>query len=95
MVKVTFTFDEETVNRLRKAAARLARPQSQVVREAIREYTERIGTLSEEERRHLLHVLDTVLPAIPPRPLRQVRAELADVRTARRRGGRRHPAPSR
>ena len=95
MVKVTFTFDRDTVSRLRKAAARLARPQSQVVREAIREYAERIGSLSEEERRHMLHVLDTVVPAIPARPLRQVEAELAEIRAARRRGGRRARTPAR
>lgn len=89
MVKMTFTFDQEAADRLRKAAARLARPQSHVVREAVREYADRIGTLSEEQRRHLLQVLDTVLPAIPPRPLRQVRGELREVRAARRRGGRR------
>ncbi len=90
MVKMTFTLDEETANRLRKAAARLARPQSYVVREAIREYADRIGTLSEEERGHLLKAFDTLVPAIPPRPLSQVRAEVAEVRAARRRGGRRH-----
>jgi hypothetical protein len=95
MVKMTFTFDRDTVSRLREAAARLARPQSQVVREAIREYAERVGPLSEEERRHMLHVLDTVVPAIPARPLRQVEAELAAIRAARRRGGRRPRTPAR
>jgi len=95
MVKMTFTFDQDTVSRLRKAAARLARPQSQVVREAIREYAERVGFLSEEERRHMLHVLDTVVPAIPVRPLRQVEAEMAEIRAARRRGGRRPRTPAR
>ena len=95
MVKMTFTFDRETVARLRKVAARLARPQSQVVREAIREYADRICTLSEQERRHLLHAFDTLVPAIPPRPLRAVRAELAEIRAARRLGGRRHRASPR
>lgn len=95
MVKLTFTFDQATVDRLRQAAARLARPQSYVVREAVREYAERIGNLSEQERRHLLKVFDTVLPAIPPRPLSQVRAEIAAVRTARRRGGRKLRTASR
>jgi hypothetical protein len=90
MVKLTFTFDRETVDRLRQAAARLARSQSYVVREAVREYAERIGNLTEEERRHLLKVFDSVIPAIPPRPLSQVRAEIARVRTARRGGGRGH-----
>ncbi len=92
MVKLTFTFDQETVDRLRQAATRLARPQSYVVREAVREYAERIGNLSEGERRHLLKVFDTVIPAIPLRPLSEVRAEIAAVRAARRRGGRRHRA---
>jgi hypothetical protein len=94
-VKLTFTLDPDTVERLRRAAARLARPQSHVVREAIREYADRIGKLSEQERLRLLQVFDTVVPAIPSRPLAQVRAELAALRAARRRGGRRHRAPAR
>lgn len=92
MVKMTFTFDEDTVRRLRTAAARLARPQSHVVREAVREYADRIGMLSDAERRALLQAFDAILPTIPPRPLRQVRAELAEVRAARRRGGRKQQA---
>jgi hypothetical protein len=90
MVKRTFTFDEETVDRLQRAAARLARPQSYVVRQAVREYVDRIGTLSPEERRRLLEAFDRVVPAVPSRPLRDVRAEVAEIRVARRRGGRRH-----
>ena len=46
-VKVTFTLDEATITRLRQAAQRLAKPRSQVVREAIHDYSERIGRLSE------------------------------------------------
>ena len=45
---MTFTLDDVTVARLRRAAARLAKPRSQVVREAIREYADRIGKLSEK-----------------------------------------------
>ena len=89
MVKMTFTLDDETVEQLRKAAARLARAQSRVVREAIREYADRIGRLSEQERRHLLEVFDRVVPTIPPRPVEQVERELAQIRAARRLGGRR------
>jgi hypothetical protein len=89
MVKVTFTLDDVTVARLRRAAARLGRPQSQVVREAIRDYAARIGRLSEAERLRLLQVFDTVVPAIPDRPLHAVQAELRAIRRARRRGGRR------
>jgi hypothetical protein len=92
MVKMTFTFDQETVDRLKQAAARLVRPQSYVVREAVREYADRVGSLSEQERRHLLRVFDALVPVIPSRPLSEVRAELREVRVARRRGGRR-PGP--
>jgi hypothetical protein len=91
MVKVTFTFDEETVATLRRAAARLAKPQSAVVREAIRDYARRVGKLSEEERQRLLKIFDTMLPRIPARPAAETDAELKELRAARRRGGRRHP----
>lgn len=89
MVKMTFTFDEQTVERLRRAAARLARPQSYVVREAVREYAERIGNLSEAERQRLLAAFDELVPAIPSRPLPEVLVEIAGIRRARRREGRR------
>ena len=90
MVKVTFTLDETTVERLRRTAARVRRPQSQVVREAIKDYADRVGRLSEEERVRLLKVFDTVVPAIPRRPAARVDAEPADaVGSARRNGGRR------
>jgi predicted DNA-binding protein len=89
MVKVTFTLDEPTVARLRRAAARLARPQSQVVREAIRDYAERVGKLSEDERLRMLRAFDTLVPQIPRRAAAAVAAEIKAVREARRRGGRR------
>lgn len=91
MVKVTFTLDDDTVDRIRQTAARLARPQSQVVRDAVRDYASRIGRLSEDERRRLLRAFDTLVPRIPPRPAREVLAEIEAVRTARR-GGRRRDA---
>ena len=89
MVKVTFTLDDETVGRIRQTAARLARPQSQVVRDAVRDYASRIGRLSEDERRRLLRAFDTLVTRIPLRPVRDVVAEIEAVRTARRGGGRR------
>jgi hypothetical protein len=89
MVKVTFTFDEETVKTLRRAAARLKKPQSVVVREAIQDYADRTDRLSEEERHHLLKVFDRVVPRIPVRRQAEVDAEVAAVRAARRTGGRR------
>jgi predicted DNA-binding protein len=89
MVKLTFSLDEATVDRLRSSADRLARPQSAVVREAIREYAERLGNLGEEERRRLLKTFDEVVGKIPRRPASEVNAEIREIRAARRRGGRR------
>ena len=76
---------------MRRAAARLAKPQSYVVRQAIKEYAARIGRLSEEERVRLLHVIDTMLPTAPRRSARQVAAELKELRRVRRLPGRLHP----
>ncbi len=90
MVKVTFTLDDATVAKLRQSAERTAKPQSQIVREAISEYAERIGRLSDAERRHLLQAFDRLVPAIPPRPTREIAAEIRAVRAARRAGGRAH-----
>ena len=43
--KVTFTLDEVAVSRLQEAAARLALPKSEIVREAILEFYDRMGLL--------------------------------------------------
>ena len=89
MVKMTFTLDEETAAMLRKATERLAKPQSLIVREAIREYGARMGRLSEDERRRMLRSIDTVLAQPPTRTAAAVDRELRNVRAARRGGGRR------
>lgn len=89
MVKMTFTLDEPTVAKLRQSAARLGKPQSEVVREAVADYAERIGRLSERERLNLLRLFDTLVPGLPARPARDVDAELRAIRAARRHGGRR------
>ena len=86
---MTFSLDEATAARLRLSARRLAKPQSAVVRAAIRDYSERIGRLGEEERRQLLKLFDRVVPRIPARPAAAVDDEIAAIRSARRRGGRR------
>src|SRR5207247_6813461 len=57
MVKMTFTFDQHTAETLRRTAARLNRPQSFVVREAIQEYASRADRLSDEERRQMIRCL--------------------------------------
>jgi predicted transcriptional regulator len=88
MVKVTFTLDDETVQRIRRLATRLGRPQSQIVRESIREYEARSDKLSEDERQRLLAVMNRIMKAPPTRPQAEVSAELREIRAARRRWAR-------
>jgi hypothetical protein len=88
-VKVTFTLDEATIARLRQAAERLAKPKSEVVRDAIHDFSERVGRLSERERLRMLRVLNEIASRGPSRPLKEVEDELKRIRAARRRGGRR------
>ncbi len=87
-IKRTFTFDEATSLKLDRTAYRLGKPKSEVVREAIRVYSEHIDLLSEDERNRMLATFDRVVPAIPRRPLEEVEAELKAVRQSRRGGGR-------
>jgi hypothetical protein len=47
-----------------------------------------IGRLSESERQRLLGVLRDLVPTIPLRPQQDVDKEIAEVRAARRSGGR-------
>ncbi len=86
--KVTYTLDATTIARLEEAADRLGKPKSQVVREAINDYAARIGRLSEGERLRMLRTFDDVVGRIPERPAGEVDEELAEIRSARRAGGR-------
>ncbi|NQW04920.1 MAG: ribbon-helix-helix protein, CopG family [Acidobacteria bacterium] len=90
MVKVTFSLDEATVARIRRTASRTGQAQSRVVREAVAEYASRTDRLSERERVELLGVLDRIGQTAPTRSAKAVDSELADVRAARRSGGRAH-----
>jgi ribbon-helix-helix CopG family protein len=87
--KMTFTLDQATVTRIEEAAERLALPKSEVVREAVQEFFERIGRLSDRERLRMLRTFDEVIPRIPDRDVRVVESELRAIRQARRNGGRR------
>ncbi|MEX0790296.1 MAG: ribbon-helix-helix protein, CopG family [Actinomycetota bacterium] len=87
-IKMTFSLDEATAFRLRQTAETLGKPKSEVVREAILDYSERKGRLSEAERRRLLSAFDQLVPAIPDRPASEVDREINSIRDARRRGGR-------
>lgn len=88
-VKVTFTLDQATVDRLQGAAERLGKPKSEVVREAIEDFHQRIGRLSERERLRMLQVFDEMVPRIPARSRAAVNKELQEIRRSRRAGGRR------
>jgi hypothetical protein len=88
VLKATFSFDESTIAQLNDAAQRLAKPQSEVVRNVIHDYHERIGKLSEKERLRLLEVFDELVPRIRARPGPETDREIASLRRARRAGGR-------
>ncbi len=85
-VKVTFTLDEATVARLNETASRLAKPKSEVVREAIRDYHSRTDRLSEAERQRMLRAVDELLAQPPTRSQRQVDRELLEIRKSRQQG---------
>jgi hypothetical protein len=86
--KVTFTLDELSLTRLKDASARLSLPKSEIVREAIMEFHDRLGRLSERERVALLRVFDELVPRIPKRSSDETDAEIAGIRDSRRAGGR-------
>ena len=87
-VKATFTLDPQTIARLNETAERQKRSKSEVVRMAIRDYSDRADRLSERERRQLLQRFDELVPQIPERSVAAVDEELGAVRAARRGGGR-------
>ena len=86
MVKVTYSLDDTTVRRIRRAAERLGKPQSQVVREAVAEYHARTDRLSEAERLRMLEVLDRWRREQVPRSRESVEAELREIRLSRLEG---------
>ena len=90
MARATFSLDEATIAEIRRTAARLRKPQSHVVRDAVADYAARADRLSESERSRLLGVLAQLRAAKPTRPAADVERELASIRAARRAGGRRH-----
>jgi len=85
--KMTFTLDTATAERIDRAAQTLSIPKSAVVRNAVEDYTERLGLLSEGEKRRLLALFDRMIPALPRGSGAAVDRELAELRRARRQGG--------
>jgi hypothetical protein len=90
MPRATFSLDDETISEIKRTAARLRKPQSHVVRDAVAEYAARADRLSERERLQLMEVLGRLREAKPSRAAADVDRELAELRAARRGGGRRH-----
>lgn len=86
MAKVTFTLDDNTVERIRRMAERQKKPQSMVVREAVAHYAQREDTLSPEERDRRLRALRELGPKLPTRPREEVDRELRELRESRRTG---------
>ena len=84
MVKVTYSLDDATVRRIRRAAERLGKPQSLVVREAVAEYDARTDRLSEAERLRMLDVLDRLRDEPVTRSRESIAAEIREMRRSRR-----------
>lgn len=92
MVKVTFTLDEATVDRINRAAVRRQIPKSQVVRDAIADYHAKGDRMSEAERQRKVKFLREYMAQPRTRTQTEVDREIAEVRAARRSGGRLHRA---
>jgi predicted transcriptional regulator len=86
MVKVTFTLDEATVDRLNRAAARHQIPKSQVVRDAIADYHAKGDRMSEAERLRKVQFLKEYMAQPPTRTQTEVDRELREIRRSRRTG---------
>lgn len=90
-IKMTFTVDKQTADRIDRTARRLGIPKSGVVREAIADYAARAGRLSESERLRMLKIMDEMMERPPTRPQADVGREIAAIRRARRLAERRTP----
>jgi hypothetical protein len=91
-VRITLAIDESTLASVDKAAARLSKPRAEMLRQAIESRYPNTGPISKEERARMLRVLDELMASPPTRPQREVDREIAEIRRARRSGGRLHPA---
>jgi len=85
-VKMTFTLDDATVQRINGMAARLAKPKSEVVREAVRDYYEKGDRMSESERLRKLKVLADLMKRPQTRTQAEADRELREIRRSRREG---------
>ncbi len=86
MAKVTFTLDDETVQKLRKMSQRTKKPQSLIVREAVAEYSAREDKLTPEEQARMLEAIKEFRKMAPTRPRSEMEEELRELRRSRREG---------
>jgi predicted transcriptional regulator len=86
--KATFSLDDATIQRLGSVSERLRIPKSQVIREAVERLHDSIGRLSERERLRQLAVIRGFAATPPTRSQKKVDEEIAEIRRARRSGGR-------
>lgn len=86
MPKLTFSLDDETVERLRRTSQKTRKPQSLIIREAVADYAAREDRLSDADRERLLDVLRRIRKRPATRPQDDVDRELRDLRRSRRTG---------
>jgi predicted transcriptional regulator len=90
-VKVTFTLDEVTIEKLTQTADRLSKPKSEIVRNAIADYHAKSDRLGEAERARMLRAIDEMMARPSTRQQSEVDKELRELRRTRRSRGRIHP----
>jgi hypothetical protein len=85
MKKVTYTLDDETVAKVKRAADASGRPQSSIVREAVAAYQPAGDRLPDAERQRILRLLDFYMPRVRGKRSAQAAArEIREIRAARR-----------
>ena len=86
MKKVTYTLDDDTVEKIRRTAARTNQPQSAVVREAVAQYAPDADRMLPTEIQAKLRLCDAIMAKPPTRPQKDVDLELRQLRESRRIG---------
>lgn len=84
MVKMTFTLDDDTVAKLKRAAVRHNKPQSWVVREAVADYAAKSDMLTPDEKARMLDALERFRRTPVTGTSADVAREVADIRASRR-----------
>jgi|HubBroStandDraft_1064217.scaffolds.fasta_scaffold157778_3 predicted transcriptional regulator len=85
-VKVTIQLDRATLASVDKDAARVSKPRSVVLRQAIESSYPNRGPLSKAERLRRLRIIDEIMKRPPTRSQAEVDRELREIRASRRRG---------